>query len=632
MRHPVSRAAILVALIITFTALAPVHAAASSPAHLLLTADGRYEDLYTALQTAGGRVLHAFPGLGLIAEIDPAAAVLQVQEGRANYVTADAVPAGIRDSLSPESQSLVAVWEAIGAPVDYDVVDIQPPENDVLLATDQPELGGQALDPSLYQQSEFMIGKVAVSLVLVDSSGAVDANAEDWSPERQQHVFTEVVRATSWWQARQPQAPLEFVYQDHFTRPLPFSYEPISRPHSEDRLWISEATQQLGFRHSSYLTATRLLNRAVRDARQADWAFTIYVVDSLNDADNRFEDGYFAYSYIHGPYMVVTYGNNGYGPENMAAVVAHEMGHIFGAMDEYAASGVTSANISGYLGVPTYNAEADGQTDVGCIMRGGLQPYRLGQLCPCSAAQVGWRDSDGDGLLDPVDTEVAVELSVTSDGDGVTLIGSATDIPYPSPTRTPITINHIARGHYRVNQGPWFALLCGDGACDGTGELFELTLPAAPVGEWLIEVRFTNDRGTAGSAQDTLTIQEGSPPVSAVTIEAEVETAEDGPVTVFGRVLVEDGTGPLATLEVRVDSAAWRPLPTPGDEDDSGRFSYTLEGLVPGSHTLEVRAGTADPWTLPATWSGTVDVAASQQHTDPDSSAALYLPMVVSTG
>ena len=96
-----------------------------------------------------------------------------------------------------------------------------------------------------------------------------------------------------------------------------------------------EATQKLGYPHSSYLTATRLFNRDTKTRRQADWAFTIYVVDSLNDEDNRFTDGYFAYCYLYGPYMVVTYGNNGYGPENMAAVVAHETVHIFGALAEF---------------------------------------------------------------------------------------------------------------------------------------------------------------------------------------------------------------------------------------------------------------------------------------------------------
>jgi len=188
--------------------------------------------------------------------------------------------------------------------------------------------------------------------------------------------------------------------------------------------------------------------------------------------------------------MVVTYGNNGYGPENMAAVVAHETGHIFGALDEYADAGISADRVSGYLGVPTSNSQVDGHTDYGCIMRGGLEPYRLHQLCPCSAGQVGWRDSDGDGILDPVDTEVRVTLAIERDHDGITLMGGANDEPYPSTTRTPLTINRITTGRYRINEGPWRPLPCADGACDSSDELFQLTLPPPPQGEWRIEVSF----------------------------------------------------------------------------------------------------------------------------------------------
>ena len=59
---------------------------------------------------------------------------------------------------------------------------------------------------------------------------------------------------------------------------------------------------------------------------------------------------------------------------NFDAVLAHEMGHVFGALDEYApaVSGYPSTGdlTSGYLGVRNGNAVRGGTTDLPCIMRG----------------------------------------------------------------------------------------------------------------------------------------------------------------------------------------------------------------------------------------------------------------------
>ena len=107
----------------------------------------------------------------------------------------------------------------------------------------------------------------------------------------------------------------------------------------------------------------------------ADWAFVLYVVDSLRDADGMFRDGAVAYTAdLYGPYMVLTYDNDGYRFRHFDAVLAHEMGHVFGALDEYAPPrpGYPSTGdlTAGYLGVRNRNAVKGGTTDLPCIMRG----------------------------------------------------------------------------------------------------------------------------------------------------------------------------------------------------------------------------------------------------------------------
>ena len=57
---------------------------------------------------------------------------------------------------------------------------------------------------------------------------------------------------------------------------------------------------------------------------------------------------------LFGPYSMLTYDNDGYHFANFDAVLAHEMGHVFGALDEYAppSPGYPSTGdlTSGYLG------------------------------------------------------------------------------------------------------------------------------------------------------------------------------------------------------------------------------------------------------------------------------------------
>ena len=70
-----------------------------------------------------------------------------------------------------------------------------------------------------------------------------------------------------------------------------------------------------------------------------------------------FRSGHFAYAYINGPFLVITSDAGPYGTHELSQVVAHEFGHIFGALDQYAAAGVPCAQQSGYLAIPTSNSQ-----------------------------------------------------------------------------------------------------------------------------------------------------------------------------------------------------------------------------------------------------------------------------------
>jgi len=594
---------------------------------LYVAADGRYAEMITAIEQAGGHVLHAFPPSAAIATSEYATLQRLAAAGLARYATTGPLNPDAVNGLAPRAGLAAAAWQAL---VEPPVAALGSADGATLAgdAFEPPDLDGLsafALDPNLYQQSDFLTGKVVVNLVLVESDGTLDANTEDWTADERELVFSEIVSATSWWQALEPRAHLEFIYDDHYSQPVPVQYEPISRPHSDERLWVSQAMQRLGFSASSYITAVRQRNQDSRLRYGADWAFTIFVVDSSNDLDNRFPDGYFAYAYIYGPFMVLTYGNNGYGPSNMDAVTAHEMGHIFGALDEYASANVPATAIGGYLGVPNGNSQVGGSSDVDCIMRGGLAPFVQRRVCPYTAGQVGWRDSDGDGILDPLDTSLSMGASLTEGAGGLTLSAIATDTPYPSTTRTPISTNRLARADYRVGEGPRRLLDAADGSVDSSSEQFSVELPTAPQGAWEIEVRAIDSAGNVATDVVRLEIAQGSVAESA---NVQGALSADGGTMVFsGLASVSAEAGAVQVVEYSLDLAGWQAA-APGDgayDSNSEVVALAFASLTSGSHSLRVRAWATSPWAQPEVWEQSLVIEGSGA--DPIPLNMLYLPI-----
>lgn len=253
--------------------------------------------------------------------------------------------------------------------------------------------------------SDYMIGRVAMSIILPESNGSIDPSTEDWTDAEIALVLQEIEGAFDWWTEREPRAHLDFVYKWEV---IPVSYEPILHPYHEQSLWIPEVMFAQGFTHgSTYFDLVRQYNHSLLNDHSADHSFTIFVVDSSNDRDGRFEDEFFAYAYVGGPFMVMTYNNNGYGPENMDAVAAHEIGHIFGALDQYYVARQPCNRQSGCLGVENQNSQfGDCASNEPSLMRSGTVPFKRGDLDYYARGQVGWRDGDCDGVLDPVDSSI----------------------------------------------------------------------------------------------------------------------------------------------------------------------------------------------------------------------------------
>jgi hypothetical protein len=441
------------------------------------------------------------------------------------------------------SATLVGATTAAAAPIPQRLAppvldDLRGPH--ALEAARALPLGTLGALPLTRETAAFAAGKVAVAVVFVQSNGSVDPSTEDWSRrdpfnpgDRRGNVLAKVQAALTWWNDRSPDGSLEAflpaVGQYGAPRTVTTRFEPISRPVSQfskdfrlsDAGWRWEIMGKLGFAHDR-IDDSPLPERAfadkVRRKTGADWAFVLYVVDSLKDRDGMFRDGAIAYTAdLYGPYTVLTYDNDGYTFGHFDAVLAHEMGHIFGALDEYAPPRPgypsTGGLTSGYLGVRNRNAVRGGTTHLPCIMRGSratINAFVLGDLCRSSVGQTGLRVSTADGRPDVVATRPQFTVTATKavTGGGLTVTGTVREHPWPRgtssigiPFRHDISILVPHDLQYRIDAGAWLPLVAVDGRFDEPVEKWSLTTEPLAAGPHTFEVQGTTG-DTAGLVGD----------------------------------------------------------------------------------------------------------------------------------
>jgi len=137
-------------------------------------------------------------------------------------------------------------------------------------------------------------------------------------------------------------------------------------------------------------------------------------------------------------------------------------------------------------------------SDESSIMRGNVDvAYITGSFDPYGRVQVGWKDTDSDGILDPVDTTPV--LTVTgypqdpSPVHTIVYTGTTQDIPISSqsPHISNITINTITAVQQRVSGGAWRNSYPVDDAFNSSSEGFKSIL-LLPNGTYTIELQAIN--------------------------------------------------------------------------------------------------------------------------------------------
>ncbi|MBC8161758.1 MAG: hypothetical protein H7Z42_11120 [Roseiflexaceae bacterium] len=376
-----------------------------------------------------------------------------------------------------------------------------------------------------YTPSAYLAGSVAVRLVLPESETQVLGLQENWSEAEIARLERATHEAFAWWAARVPQAHVTFQI---VTQVVPIEYEPITHSLSTEGRWIGAALTQLGFSGSDHFEQAYSANQALRRELATDWATTIFIANSAADADNQFADGSFAYAYVNGPFTVLTSEAGGYGAGKLAHMLTHELGHIFGALDQYAAAGIPCTAASGYLAIAATNSQANScGTHHHSIMWEPVSAFEQGAVDTSALGQVGYHDSDGDAIPDPLDTEPTLTVNLTPQlNQRPQITARAADQPFKSPLQRSISLNSIDRVEFRTNTSEWLVLPPGDGSYDTTEELIHTTL-ALYDGTHTVELRAVNRVGTASRIiTQTITISGvGAAPVYNLVIPDSISAA-----------------------------------------------------------------------------------------------------------
>jgi len=355
-------------------------------------------------------------------------------------------------------------------------LQVQKLEARVLLAADtwSPPLGATPMDTG-----EFMLGRVAITPVLFESNGQIDPSTQDWNLAMVESMLTKVREGVTWWgdtlAALDTVHTLDFVFDESFARDelgnvtaVATPYEPIDRPSNFFSTYVGEFLTAQGYGNAGSIeNAIRLFNHDQRRKFNADWAFTIFVVNAANDPDGQFAPGGdfgSAFAFAGGQFFVTP-------STRPASTIAHEMGHIFWARDEYPGGG-SYTDRRGYYNAQNLNA-ADNPIGIQepSIMRGGLplqQAYDANFSPASTLAMIGWQDLNGNGVFDVLD--VPLELNALGTFDPITntyrLLGTATAVPLVNQNswglQSDITLNRISEIQYRLDHGPWLTAAAPD--------------------------------------------------------------------------------------------------------------------------------------------------------------------------
>ena len=360
-------------------------------------------------------------------------------------------------------------------------------------------------------QSTFAMGSMQWNVIFVEGNSSVPQR-ESWTATEISKMQTEISQAESYWEgltsSLHPNAQLSInVNYVNGAVPMTATSEPTA---NRSESWVNDVMTPLGYTSASRYTNVRNFNHNQRVGAGTHWATTMFIIDNT-----QYNNDSYAYAYYGGPFTILTHNAAGWTPPNFNMVLSHEMGHIFNALDEYAASGARTTDRGGYLNTLNGNASLDGSGNPitppqpNALMRnngnfGTGVPFSPSVF---STAMFGHQDTDSDTIPDILDTFPT--LTGNDSGSNPTtgefaFSGSmnVNDINNQNPlninfsnSQSDMTINTIASASYSLDGGLAVPFGATDGTYDDYTEALGFSIPGLSPGAHAIDVFGTNSVG-----------------------------------------------------------------------------------------------------------------------------------------
>lgn len=379
------------------------------------------------------------------------------------------------------------------------------------------------IDDPFKFNSEYMIGRIAISVFFVESDGSIDENLHSWSYSSIEKIRKEILAACAIWTWT---AHSRFGKDVSFiTKTFGFNsqvtkqpYEPILNHINRDRLWINEIMDNLEIQpNTSHLERVTEYNNHLKEELLADHSFSAFV--AKNKEERNYPDVFIgsatvADAHRGGPYLKIL-EHTGPGLDFFQAF-GHETAHIFHAYDEYDESSCTYT----FNGVKNLNnichpIHQDCLMDKNSYTGNGIDALRVWEICEYTAAQLGWKTLTPKATLEsPKNNEIIEGTSVLIEWNRNTsnflidsylkiwndFTGEVVFFENQGPDVTSKLISGLTIGNYKWqiingkdddNHG--FALVESD------SWEFEISLPSYPVLEFNgFQVNDGTDRGGKG--------------------------------------------------------------------------------------------------------------------------------------
>jgi hypothetical protein len=328
------------------------------------------------IEAAGGHVTQKFTDIVFVADLPDGFAVKKLE-----YAATKST-----DKLDDVSALMVKAWKGlqtkqraaaktpIEEPIPWDAEGFQHPrnpDNDEELRKEFEKLK-KTLKITGTPTSETLTGSIALGLIIVIGT----ASGLGFSDAETRLVLQQVMEGCQFLASAYPPANVTFIYQPHI---LTIDAAPNAQCNSFESceaVFRDPALVQLGY--AKGLQGCVNFVEELRKKKKTRWAYMAFIT--------KYKLAHFAYA--GGVRICMQYANDGWGPNQISTVFAHETCHVFGAADEYRSSKCTCKK-QGLNQVPNNNCENCSRLSVpeSCLMLNNSL-----SLCPWSRGQIGWVD------------------------------------------------------------------------------------------------------------------------------------------------------------------------------------------------------------------------------------------------